>query len=509
MVSHLVNAFIPEIFLSFFILFSLISNSFLINTGKFNYPLINKEIFSQIFFIFICLLILFLNNKIEGYFFFYLFLNDFNSKIIKLILIFTSLFLIFPIHRSFVNQALNFFEYYTIFLLSLLSLFLLVCASDMLSFYLLIELQALSFYVLACFKRNSTFSSEAGLNYFISGSFISGIFLFGCSILFILLGTLNFNSLLLLLTFSFQDTNSVIVLLLTVTILLITFVFFFKISVVPFHFWSPDVYDSAPLSSTLIFSLLPKIVLFYIFFKWIYIVKIFSSVQFVLNYCGLASLIYGSCFALYQKNFKRLIILSSIAQTGFIITTLSSINLSTTSISSIFFFLLIYILSSILVWSNFSLLSNFHNKVSVFKKIAPSNIYTSNLFMLFLINKSWAVLILILFFSLAGIPPLVGFFSKFLIVSSLVQIGNFGSGFILFVVGAISVFYYLRIIKIVFFERNKLIADIDFSQVIFKDMYLFFELFILTFLSYLLIFFFIFPNGLFKISCLIKSCLDV
>ena len=109
MVSHLVNAFIPEIFLSFFILFSLISNSFLINTGKFNYPLINKEIFSQIFFIFICLLILFLNNKIEGYFFFYLFLNDFNSKIIKLILILTSLFLIFPIHRSFVNQALNFF----------------------------------------------------------------------------------------------------------------------------------------------------------------------------------------------------------------------------------------------------------------------------------------------------------------------------------------------------------------------------------------------------------------
>jgi NADH:ubiquinone oxidoreductase subunit 2 (subunit N) len=156
-----------------------------------------------------------------------LFVNDSGSCVLKISLIFFCILALFFIGRSFSLQHINFFEYFSVFLLSLLGLLLLINASDILSAYLIIEMQALCFYILASFKRNSSFSTEAGLKYFISGSFISGIFLLGASLIYGCLGTLNFNLLNWLLSFDFSPEFLFLKMLVITGILLITFTLFF------------------------------------------------------------------------------------------------------------------------------------------------------------------------------------------------------------------------------------------------------------------------------------------
>jgi proton-translocating NADH-quinone oxidoreductase chain N len=490
--SVVLKSFIPEIFLSLCILFQLFLNAVLINNITYNYPIINKEIFFQTLFLLFCLTLLFFNNKMEGFFFNFLLINDFSSKILKILLSIICILLLLPVLRSFISQNLNFFEYFIIFLISVLSTLLIISASDMLSVYLLIELQTLCFYVLASFRKNSSFSIEAGLKYFIFGSFISGIFLLGCSILFACLGTLNFNNLFLLLSIPFslelQSENK----FLLVGVLLITIVFLFKVAAIPFHFWVPDVYEGSPLGSTIIFSILPKLSIFYLFFKWLVIINNFSEIKILLLISGLLSVFFGSFLAISQKRLKRFIIYSSISQIGFLTTALSSTNLN--SFVSIYFFLFIYIITSLIIWLNISLFFNFQSKVNFFyKKISVSPLFLSNFSALFKFNKIWSLSFILIFFSLSGIPPLVGFLSKILILFSLFESKNFISSFLLLLVSAISVFYYLRIIKIVFFEdKNNL--KINSSQIITSDYFFEIDCLLIAFLLFLLLFLFFYPT---------------
>ena len=220
--SILLKSFIPEIFLSLSILFQLVFNARLVNSLKFNYPLIDKEVFWQTFFILACVLLLLFNLKINSYFSTFIFLNAESGRLLKMMFIFSCLSSSFVILRSFVLQNLNFFEYFSVFLLAILSLLLLVSSCDLISTYLVIEMQALCFYILASFRRNSAFSTEAGLKYFVSGSFISGLFLFGASLIYGCLGTLNFNHLSLLLSFSFNEELSYIKYFILIGILLVT-----------------------------------------------------------------------------------------------------------------------------------------------------------------------------------------------------------------------------------------------------------------------------------------------
>ena len=175
--SDFLKAFLPEIFFSVIIFSQLLFNTTFINKIIFNYPIITKEVISQISFTFICLFFLYNNQSITGYFQNFLFVSDTGSVFLKIVLITVSSAVLLLIGRGSFLQEINFFEYFLLFLLSIFSLLLLINASDILSIYLIIEMQALCFYILASFKRNSSFSTEAGLKYFISGSFISCIFL--------------------------------------------------------------------------------------------------------------------------------------------------------------------------------------------------------------------------------------------------------------------------------------------------------------------------------------------
>jgi proton-translocating NADH-quinone oxidoreductase chain N len=499
--STILKSFIPEIFLSLCILFQLFLNSCLINNIYFNYPLFSKEIHNQIIFILFCLLLLLSNNKIEGFFVNFLFLNDFSCKVVKIFIVLTTLSVSFSVVRSFKSQKLNFFEFFIIFFFSLFATLLIVNASDMLSVYLVIELQTLSFYVLASFRKNSAFSIEAGLKYFIFGSFISGIFLLGCTIMYTCLGTLNFNNLSLLLSIPFSLDLFILRSLLLVGILLITIVLLFKIVAVPFHFWAPDVYEGAPLATTILFSIIPKFSIFYLFFKWISIVALFFEIKQLLLFSGLLSIFFGSFFAIRQRRVKKFVIYSSIAQIGFLVSAL--INTNSTSFLSIFFFLIIYIITSILIWSHISLFFNFQNRVNYFEKKSLTPLFLSTFSNLFLINKVWAISFLIIFFSLSGIPPLSGFLSKILVLYGLIIKKNVLNSFLLLIVSALSVFYYLRVIKIVFFEEKNNFK-IDSSQIIFYDSFFEKDCLLISLLLFSLFFLFFYPSLFLNICYLIS-----
>jgi NADH-quinone oxidoreductase subunit N len=462
------KSFLPETFLSLSILFQLIYNIKIINNVKYNFPIVDKEMFYQTLFIVGTLIIIYLNLNIEGHFANYLFSNDESTRIVKIIMLIATFLSLNIVYLTFKIQSLNFYEYFIILLLSILAMLLIISSSDLLSFYLAIEMQSLGFYILASFKRDSSFSSEAGLKYFISGAFISGIFLFGCSILYGLYGTLNFYNLNLLLAFPIDSFGDLFNKLTILAVIFITSTLLFKIACAPFHFWSPDVYEGSPLSSTIIFSIIPKIPLIYFFIKWIGTLNVlFESINLFLLYCAILSSIIGTFYALSQHRLKKLIIYSSIAQTGFIVAGLSLNTLG--GFTSVFYFLIIYIITSILIWSYFSLFYQFQFNMNIFTKQHSTPLYISTLSNFFKRNILWSLGLVIVFFSIAGIPPLVGFLAKVSILLELMNSNKILPSAILLLVSSISVYYYIRFIKVIFFEPKDNDNNYENVQIVFNN----------------------------------------
>lgn len=506
----ILKSFLPETFLSLSILLQLIFNARFINDSKFNFPTIDNEVTYQIFFILGCLVLLFFNLKIEGILSNFLFINDESTKFLKIMMVFICLMSLSAISRSFSVQNLNFFEFFNIFLLSLLSLLLLVSSYDLISFYLTIEMQTLCFYVLSTFQRNSAFSTESGLKYFISGSFISGFFLFGASILYGCLGTLNLHDIHLLLSFPINFYDATLNyssssydffdigfnLVVATSILLITVTLLFKIGCAPFHFWSPDVYEGAPLSSTIIFSIIPKIAVLCFFIRFICSTNVFYvDMQEILLFFGLFSTFLGTFFALSQIRLKRLIIYSSVAQIGFVVIALSINSLQ--GFSAMYFFLFIYLITSILVWGHVTAFYNFQSKIYSFYSKPSSSLFVSSLANFFKLNNLWSFSFVIMLFSIAGIPPLSGFLGKILILSELINISYWKSSILLILISSISVFYYIRLIKLAFFEPKKsdFNAEQSQSQIVSYNSSLDFLYLTLVVCLFLLITIFFLPTG--------------
>lgn len=448
------KSFIPETFFSISILFQLIYNVRLVNNFKNNFPIIGKEVFIQTLFILLSLFWLYENVLINGYLATFSLVNDNGSILVKILTVGLTALTLIVVKESFKIQKLNFFEFYSLLLLSVLSLLIMISASDLIIFYLAMEMQALCFYVLASFNRDSVFSSESGLKYFVSGSFISGFFLLGVSFIYGATGTINFNAINLLTSFDFTTYSNELRLIFLTGVILVTCTLLFKLACAPFHFWSPDVYDGAPLSSTLIFSVVPKFALFYFFIKWINCINVFfEDISMMLLIAGILSTIVGTFFGLTQKRLKRLIIYSSIAQTGFLVASLSLGNLE--GITSVYFFLIIYLLTSILMWGHVITFYGFYSKVAVFDSVPISSLFISSLSNLSRSSALWCFSFVVVFFSIAGIPPLTGFLSKMLVLFELVTYDNILAAIILLVVSAVSVYYYIRFVKTIYFEPRK------------------------------------------------------
>lgn len=490
------KSFIPEIFLSLSILFQLVFNARIINNWKFNFPIIDRETVTQTVFILVCLLFLFLNVRIEGFFSNFLFLNDKSAILCKILVVIVSLAISSVLLQSFTLQKLNFFEYFNLFLLSIFSLLLLISSSDLISLYLLIEMQALCFYVLATFKKNSAFSTESGLKYFILGSFISGFFLFGASLIYGCLGTLSLSNLSLLLAFPFSTFNNDLRCIVLVGIIFVTATLLFKIACAPFHFWAPDVYEGAPLSSTIIFSIVPKISIFYFFTKWISSISLlFYDMQNSLMVFAVLSTFIGTFFALGQKRLKRLLIYSSIAQIGFLV---AGLALNTVGgFISVYFFLLVYLLTSILIWGHFAMFYFFQTQITSFYSTMANTLFISNLVNFYKSNPLWSFSFIIIMFSVAGIPPLTGFLAKIMVLFDLIDAKFILPAIALIILSSISVFYYIRVIKVMFFEPRKIEKIKEKSQIVFFSVYLDSIYLLFTVSLFCLMILFFYPNVMF------------
>ena len=439
--------FLPEVFLATSILILTLYASLVATSKKLGYPLLMKSL-GKISLLVLLLTLLIVNNNSINFMIVYqnTFIFDLLTSNVKQILLAATIFCLIISEDTLVRQQINNFEYFILILCAILGLMLLVSSYDMISLYLAIELQSLCLYVLAASKKNSSFSTEAGLKYFILGSFSSALLLFGISVLYGCTGTTNFDNFYLL--FSGIDRETF---LLTAPVekalIFIAAAFFFKIAAAPFHMWSPDVYEGSPTSSTIFFAVIPKIALFAVFLRLFQ--TIFSSFEetflFALIFFSISSVIVGSFVALRQKKLKRLLAYSSISHVGYMLLAFSANSLEGTQ--SLFFYLIVYMITSVCIWSvvlSLNTTTNMERSKTLIDLASVSNF-----------NPMLGFTAMLAFFSLAGVPPLVGFFAKMEIFVSALGSSLFFDSLIAILSSVISSYYYIRLIKTMYFEKRE------------------------------------------------------
>lgn len=490
------KSFLPEVCLCTILICQLIFNTRLVSTNSVNYPLLNPEMVSQGLLILLSVLLLFINQLLEVSIINALVISDFSTRWVKVTFLMISFLVFVYIWKSFVIQQINFFEYFSLFFLSLLGSLILISTNDLISAYIVIELQSLAFYLLASFIRTSAFSTEAGLKYFILGSFASSIFLLGSFFIYLSLGTLNFDFISLLLFYPLGEDLEILNYFLLLGCFFVVTTLFFKISVAPFHFWSPDVYEGAPLSSTIIFSVISKFAFFAFLIHWVSLyINILTFLKYLCMIIGLFSIFWGAYSALIQKRLKRFIIFSSISQVGFLIVAVSVFNIE--SFTAAYFYLFVYLLTSIILWGIFSLIYYFN-----VDKIVPS-IFLSDLTSYFKSNYIVSLSFLLVFFSFAGIPPLSGFLAKTLILIGLIANSNILLSVMAIIISILSSYYYLRIIKILFFDKKLHFITISNKYLTNTNSLLSLETIVSSFCLYLLFFIFFYPSNLILLSNLL------
>jgi NADH-quinone oxidoreductase subunit N len=447
--ASLVKLYSPEGFLTFSCICLLVFNSLFAYSLKFKFPVLNFEIFHQVITLILITFILLTNMSIISIGFDLFFLCSLATQNLKLFLLFTFLFFFLIIWRSFVFQKLNFFEYFIILLIVLVGLLFLISSYNLISIYLSLEIQALGFYILASFDRNSIFSSESGIKYFISSSLISGAFLLGSAIIYGTFGTTNLYQLEFLLLNFFDFPTNLPFSFFFFGIFLILNSILFKLVIAPFHFWFPQIYDGAPHSSTIVFSVLPKIALINLFIQfWSSIYTIVSFVETSMFLIGIYSIAFGILKMLKQKKLKKLYIYSSISNMGLLLCIL--IDNSLESVVAIYFFLVVYLIMSFILWSTFVLTTANQTLYNKFNYPVYLNFFS----LLLKQNYIFAISICFVFFSLAAIPPFVGFLSKIYLYLILIKSYKYEIAIILLYLGTFGAYYYIKFLKIIFFENN-------------------------------------------------------
>ena len=350
----------------------------------------------------------------------------------------------------FLYEKIHIYEYSLLLLLSVEGSFLLLMSYDLFIIYLALELQNLCFYVLASIKRYSSFSTEAGLKYFLLGAFSSSLFLFGVSIVYGIFGTLNLFDISFIIEF-YEVYSS----LLFISIFFLLSGLIFKLGGAPFHWWIPDVYSGSPTVVTMFFSLMPKLVYVFIFFKLFFLFFVFdyNFVNFLFIIIGISSLIVGIVNAMYQYRLKRFLAYSAIANVGYLF-----LSFSLSSFFGFFssiFFIISYMVTVCLIFM--FLLSYRKNEFFEF-------IDSFELSLLSNYNIFVSLFVALIFLSFAGIPPLIGFFGKLFIFLSFAIEHNYIILFLVLLFSIISGFYYIRIIRFIFFNTindNVLIFNIS------------------------------------------------
>ncbi|MGE3770756.1 MAG: NADH-quinone oxidoreductase subunit NuoN [Bdellovibrionales bacterium] len=335
---------------------------------------------------------------------------------------------------AYAERHMQRFEYPILILLTTLGTLLMVSANDMLSLYVGLELQSLALYILAAFRRDDLKSSEAGLKYFVLGALSSGILLFGISLLYGITGTTNFDQL-----HNAATLGSPVVL---VGIVFVLAGLAFKISAVPFHMWVPDVYEGAPTAVTAFFAAVPKVAAFALLLRVMFVPfeTLFNAWQMLAVIMAVASMLIGAFAALKQTNIKRLMAYSSIGHVGYALVGVAAGGQE--GISSVLLYLAIYYLMTIGTFAVILVMRRDGKQVENLEDLAG-------------LGKSHPVLALAmaaLMFSMAGVPPLAGFFGKFYVFMAALNAGLVVLAVLGVLLSAVSAYYYMRIIKIMYFD---------------------------------------------------------
>ena len=461
-----INLILPEIFISLALMLLLVMGVFKKNSSTLIY---NLSIFSLIILLALVVNLISINET-------FLFNNSYKiddlSTFMKILTIISGIFVMLTSSKYLKLNKIFKIEYPVLILCSILGMMVMISSNDLIVFYMGLELQSLSLYVLASFNRDNILSSESGVKYFVLSALSSGLLLYGCSLIYGFSGSTNF----ILISENLTINNHVQ----TFGIVFILVGLSFKISAVPFHMWAPDVYQGSPTSVTIFFAILPKIAALAVFIRFLYVpfVNLIDQWQMIIVFLSIASMLFGAIAAIGQKNLKRLIAYSSIGHMGYALAGLATGT--NQGIHSSITYITIYLFMNM---AFFCCLFMMKRDEKYFENIEDLSGLSKN-------HPMLSFSFLLVLFSLAGIPPLAGFFAKFYVFSAVIE----ESMYFLAVVGLLSTviaaFYYLRLIKIIYFDKDKEKYEVNHNMGLKLTLIL---------SSIFILFYFIYPSWLIQI----------
>ena len=401
-----------------------------------------------------------------------LFANSSFIQFFKILVIVGSSATIIISKKYFIELKLARFEIPVLLMFSTLGMLIMICSNNLMVMYLAIELQSLSLYVLAAIKRDSLHSAESGVKFFVLGALSSGILLYGFTLIYGFTGSTSFENIYL--TIGKLD-NLNLGLIFGLVFVLVGLAF--KVSAVPFHMWTPDVYEGAPTSITAFFAIVPKIAAVAIIFRFCLepFGNFYNEWSQIIIFLSIASMFLGAIAAIAQNNLKRLLAYSSIGHVGYVLIALAAAN--DEGIKAVVIYMFIYMIMNIAIFA--ILLSLKSSKGFVEKIDELSGLSKSNP----LIGLSLAIIMM----SMAGIPPFIGFFGKFYVFIAALNKGLVILSILGVLASVISAYYYLRIIKVMYFDEINSNFNYNFS-ISYQSK------FILVFLILIMTFFVFYPS---------------
>jgi NADH-quinone oxidoreductase subunit N len=381
------------------------------------------------------------------------------SKTIKIAIYVIAIIIIILSQTTIVNLKKNVFEFYIFILLFLLALFLMMASNNLLLVLIFLEIQSMIAYTLTGLFSWSNLSKEALIKFYIIGAITAAFMGFGLSIIYSVSGTLNLIELLVWI----NKDEYILTPYLTIGFFLLWSIILFKLAIVPFHFWIADVYQGAPLIVTLFFATISKIGFLFLFFKLYFLLNI----NFLICLISL-SIIYGTIMSLYQINIIRLIAFSSMVNIAFVL--ISFIINDTGEIG--FCYIITYSFLNISLFLIQLIFQTKKNNLTLIEIIDFSKIMKIN----FIIS----LILIITFLSMAGIPPLAGFFIKWYVFNSLIKSGNLLVTFFLMLISIINSIYYIRLVRYVYLNSCKDLSIENFKNIPFFFLLILVLIFILN-----------------------------
>ena len=425
-----------------------------------------KTINASVFSLIITILLIFVNADIKFAHYDELFSNNSLIQFFKIIIVIGSLTSIIISKNYFLELKIAKFEVPILLMFSTIGMLIMISSNNLMLMYLSIELQSLSLYVLAAIKRNSLVSAESGVKYFILGALSSGILLYGCSLIYGFTGTTSFEKIYLSLN---QLDNLNLGIIFGLVFILAGLAF--KVSAVPFHMWTPDVYEGSPTSITAFFAIVPKIAAIVLIFRFCLepFGNFYKEWSQIIIFLSIGSMFVGAIAAIAQNSLKRLLAYSSIGHVGYVLIALAAGNQE--SIKAVAIYMFAYMVMNVAIFA-------------IILSLKSSKGFVENIDELSGLSKSNPIIglsIAAIMLSMAGIPPFIGFFSKFYIFIAALNKGLVVLSILGVLASVISAYYYLRIIKVMYFEDLNPNQNYNFTISLQSKIILTLMLFIMTF----------------------------